>query len=215
MNWDQIKEIEKQNFVNIGNHSHSHGYLVNLKKEEFLEDIENSKKIFISKLGYNPIFFSYPFGEYSKEIKKYISENFMYSFGQHSGVIDINKNKFELPRFPINEKYGNIERFKFLIKLQPLQFKKIKPEEKLLDQKNNPPNFSVEFFEEQKNINDINCFSNEGNKWEKSNFNIDNNILKIKFREKFLSRRGRINCSLNDNGVWRWFGIQFSIKKTK
>ena len=49
-------------------------------------------------------------------------------------------------------------------------------------------------------------------KWKKSNININNNILKINFREKFLFRRGRINCSLNDNGTWRWFGIQFSVK---
>ena len=215
MNWSQIKEIEKENLASIGNHSHSHNYLVDLNNEEFLKDIEQSKKIFLSELGYNPIFFSYPFGEYSSKIKNYISENFMYSFGQHSGVIDINKDKFELPRFPINEKYGNLERFKFLIKLQPLQFKKIRPKEKLLDKDNNPPNFSVEFFEEQKNLNNVNCFSNENNKWQKSNINVNNNILKINFMEKFLFRRGRINCSLNDNGIWRWFGIQFSIKKTK
>ena len=29
--------------------------------------------------------------------------------------------------------------------------------------------------------------------------------------EAFLPRRGRINCSLNDNGKWRWFGTQFII----
>tara|TARA_B100001173_G_scaffold308195_1_gene318023 strand:+ start:226 stop:1290 length:1065 start_codon:yes stop_codon:yes gene_type:complete len=215
MNWSQIKEIEKESFAYIGNHSHSHEYLVDFSKEKFFEDIENSIKIFSSKLGYNPIFFSYPFGEYSNEIKRYISKNFMFSFGQHSGVIDINKDKFELPRFPINEKYGDLKRFKFLIKLHPLQFKKLNPQEKLLDIKNNPPNFSVEFFENQKNIDKINCFSNEGNKWEKSNISISNNILSIDFREKFSFRRGRINCSLQDDNIWRWFGIQFSIKKTK
>ena len=37
------------------------------------------------------------------------------------------------------------------------------------------------------------------------------NILKITFREPFLPRRGRINCSLNDDGKWRWFGTQFII----
>ncbi len=215
MSWNQIKEVEKESFAYIGNHSHSHEYLIDFSKEEFFEDIENSIKIFNSKLGYNPIFFSYPFGEYSNEIKRYISKNFMFSFGQHSGVIDVNKDKFELPRFPINEEYGDLKRFKFLIKLHPLQFKKLNPQEKLLDIKNNPPNFSVEFFDDQKNIDKINCFSNEGNKWEKSKININNNILRIDFREKFSFRRGRINCSLNDNNIWRWFGIQFSIKKTK
>ena len=31
--------------------------------------------------------------------------------------------------------------------------------------------------------------------------------------EKFVGERGRINCSLNDNGKWRWFGVQFPIKE--
>ena len=39
------------------------------------------------------------------------------------------------------------------------------------------------------------------------------NILNIKFREAFLPRRGRVNCSLNDDGKWRWFGTQFIIIK--
>ena len=212
MTWNEIKEIEKEKFVYIGNHSHSHDYLVDLNEEEFLEDIDKSIKIFKEKLGYNPIFFSYPFGEYSNYIKSYITQNFKYSFGQHSGVIDVNKDIFELPRFPINEKYGDLKRFKFLINLQPLQFKKMLPKEKYINIKNNPPNFSVLFFKNQKNIKNINCFSDEGNKWEKSNTSFNNNILKIKFRDKFLFRRGRINCSLNDNGIWRWFGLQFSVK---
>jgi hypothetical protein len=37
--------------------------------------------------------------------------------------------------------------------------------------------------------------------------------LVIKFNEKFFPRRGRINCSLNDNEGWRWFGVQFTIDK--
>jgi hypothetical protein len=78
---------------------------------------------------------------------------------------------------------------------------------------NNPPNFLVEFFDEQKNIYNINCFSDEENKWEKSNINFDQNTLNLNFRGKFKFRRGRINCSLYDNGIWRWFGVQFSIKQ--
>ena len=212
MNWEQIKEIESENFAYIGNHSHTHEYLIDLKKEDFLKDIKTANKIFIKELGYNPKFFSYPFGEYNDYIKNYISKNFEFAFGQHSGVIDINKNKYELPRFPINEKYGDLERFKFLINLHPLQYKNIRPKNKMINYKNNPPNFEVEFFKQQKNLKNINCFSDEGNKWEKSNTIIKDNILSIEFRDKFLFRRGRINCSLNDDGTWRWFGVQFSVK---
>ena len=73
MSWDQIKEVEKENFAYIGNHSHSHDYLTKFAFQKFVEDIEESIKIFKNKLGYNPIFFSYPFGEYSEFMRKYIS----------------------------------------------------------------------------------------------------------------------------------------------
>jgi len=212
MTWEQIKELEREKIAYIGNHSHTHDYLVDLENDNFIEDINTASTILIKNLGYNPIFFSYPFGEYSSLIKKHIAKNFKFSFGQHSGVMDVNKDRHELPRFPINEKYGDLKRFEFLINLQPLQYKALYPKEKYIT-KNNPPKFSVEFFPEQKNLNIINCFSDEGNQWEKSNINFDKNILTINFREKFLFRRGRVNCSLNDNGIWRWFGVQFSVKQ--
>ncbi len=213
MTWDQIKEIEKSDFGFIGHHSHTHEYLIEKTNKEFISDIEIANDIFIKNLGYVPELFSYPFGEYSKFMKDYASKNFKLSFGQHSGVIDVNKDKHELPRFPINEKYGQIKRFKSILGYFPLEYEKLKPEEKKLNIENNPPNFSVKFFDEQKNLKNINCYSNEGDSWEKSKINLSNNVLSIKFRESFVPRRGRINCSLNDNGKWRWFGTQFTIMK--
>ncbi len=213
MTWEQIKEIESTDFASIGHHSHTHEYLIDVSNEEFILDIETANKIFQRKLGYVPSLFSYPFGEYSKFMKDYISQNFKYAFGQHSGVIDLNKDKFELPRFPINEKYGELKRFKSIINYFPLEYKKLLPEEKQLLENTNPPNFKVEFFKEQKNLSNINCYSNEGDVWEKSKTNFTNNSLTIKFREPFKPRRGRINCSLNDHGKWRWFGVQFPIKQ--
>ena len=211
MTWEQIKEINNEDFVTIGHHSHSHEYLIDKSDQEFVNDIETANNIFNNKLGYVPDLFSYPFGEYSEFMRQYVSKNFTYAFGQHSGIIDVNKEKFQLPRFPINEKYGELERFTSIIKTYPLEYKKMIPKEKKLRALNNPPTFSVEFFEGQKNIQNINCYSNEGNKWEKSNITFTNNILSIKFREAFLPRRGRINCSLKDNEKWRWFGAQFII----
>jgi len=213
MDWNQIKEIEKEGFVFIGNHSHSHEYLVEYNFNTFKKDIETSIKIFIENIGYNPLFFSYPFGEYSLKQEKYISSKFDFAFGQHSGLIDINKNKFELPRFPINEKYGDLKRFSFLLNLSPFEYKNIIPEDKYILQNNNPPKTIIEFFEEQKNLEKINCYSDEGNKWDKSEVNLIENKLQIKFRDKFTFRRGRINCSLNDDIGWRWLGIQFSIEQ--
>ena len=211
MTWDQIKEVEAKEFAFIGHHSHTHGYLIDGTNDQFVKDIKQANKIFLDELGYIPSLFSYPFGEYSKFMRDYIAQNFEFAFGQHSGVIDINKDKFELPRFPINENYGDLKRFKSIINSFPLEYEQLFPMEKKLTKENNPPQFKVKFFKEQKNLENINCYSNELDKWEKSNTNISNQILTIKFRGSFNPRRGRINCSLNDNGKWRWFGIQFRI----
>ena len=195
MSWDQIKEISKENFVEIGNHSHTHEYLVDETDEIIEADIQKSINIFKEKLGKNSEFFSYPFGEYSENFKYIIKKlGFKYAFGQHSGVIDETKNLYELPRFPINEKYGELKRFTSLTKTLPFKYKKILPEEKYLINSKNPPEVKIEFYEGIKNLQLVNCYSNEA--------------------EKFIGERGRINCSLRDpSGFWRWLGIQFVVSE--
>ena len=216
MSWKQIKEISKEDFVHIGNHSHTHEYLIDESPEKILKDLKKSISIFKKNLEYNSHFFSYPFGEYSLEFKKIVKDlNFKFAFGQHSGVIDETKDFLELPRFPINEKYGEIKRFETILNTLPLKFKKIVPSEKYINDSNNPPKVTVEFFDNIKNIKLINCYSNEENKWRKSKINFLNDYkIKIELQGKFTTERGRINCSLReDNGLWRWLGIQFVIKE--
>ena len=185
----------------------------NLHKDLIIEDIKKSITIFKKELGKNSDFFSYPFGEYSLEFKDIIkSLGFKYAFGQHSGVIDETKDFYELPRFPINEKYGEIKRFNSLTKTLPFKYKKITPDEKYLLQNKNPPKVKIEFYD-VKNLKSISCYSNEGNKWRQTSIKFENeNMLLINIDEKFVGERGRINCSLRDpSGFWRWLGLQFVI----
>jgi peptidoglycan/xylan/chitin deacetylase (PgdA/CDA1 family) len=214
MTWDQIIEIDKSDLGTIGNHSHSHEYLIDWKNDKIKDDLETSIKIFKDKLGHSPKIFSYPFGEYSTDLKKIVSElKFEFAFGQHSGVIDTTKDLLELPRFPINEKYGELKRFKFILQTLPFPYESITPEDRYLKIKENPPEVKIKFFENLININNINCYSNEGNVWKKSDIQfISKNELIILLKEKFKSERGRINCSLQEEGgKWRWLGIQYVI----
>ena len=216
MTWDQIREISKEDFVEIGNHSHSHEYLVDESKDLILDDIKKSISIFKNQLGKNSDFFSYPFGEYSLEFKKLIkSLGFKYAFGQHSGVIDETKDFYELPRFPINEKYGEIKRFKSLTKTLPFKYKEILPNEKYLLKNKNPPKVKIQFYEGINNLKSLGCYSNEGDSWRESNIEFEDDLtLLINISEKFVGERGRINCSLRDpSGFWRWLGIQFVVSE--
>ena len=214
MNWDQILELHNTNNVEIGNHTHSHEYLVDESPETIKNDILKSIDIFNNKIGKKSKFFSYPFGEYSEEFKKIIKDlGFIYAFGQHSGVIDETKDLWELPRFPINEKYGELSRFKTLMKTLPFKYQKIIPEDKYLLQSKNPPNVRIFFNDNIDNLENVTCFSNEGNKWRNSKISfVETNVLEIKISEKFIGERGRINCSLRVfDGFWRWLGIQFVV----
>ena len=97
----------------------------------------------------------------------------------------------------------------------PLKYDSIEPKDRYLLQSKNPPEVKIVFKENVKNLEQINCFSNEGNKWRNSNTSfIEKDVLIIKISEKFVGERGRINCSLRENnGFWRWLGIQYVISE--
>ena len=216
MSWEEIREIEKYDFVEIGNHSHTHEYLIDFSDQEARDDLITSINIFKKELGKNSSFFSYPFGEYSANLKKIVIElGFKYAFGQHSGVADHTKNFFEMPRFPINEKYGEVDRFNTILKTLPFPYDYIEPKEKYISDKNNPPKVNIQFFDNLKNLKNINCFSNEEDKWRNSKIILDDkNKLSIILNGKFTTERGRINCSLREkNGFYRWLGVQFVVKE--
>ena len=214
MNWEQIQEISNYPFVEIGNHSHTHEYLVDEELAVIKKDLLTSKELFKKKLKKNSIFFSYPFGEYSLKFKTLVEElDFKFAFGQHSGVVGNSSNSYELPRFPINEKYGELKRFATLLKTIPFSYLSIQPEEKYINDTSNPPKVKIKFSKKTENLRSINCFSNEEDKWQNSQINfLKNNEIEIKLSGKFITERGRINCSLRqENGFYKWLGVQFVI----
>ena len=214
MTWERIKEVATSDLVTIGNHSHTHEYLIDWEDNKIKSDLKTSMQIFKKELGYSPKIFSYPFGEYSSNLKKIVDDlDFEFAFGQHSGVIDTTKDFLELPRFPINEKYGELKRFKSILQTLPFPYEKITPENRYLKENDNPPEIKIKFFKNLINVQNINCYSNEGNIWKKSDIKfISKNELMILLKEKFKSERGRINCSLwEEGGKWRWLGIQYVI----
>ena len=111
------------------------------------------------------------------------------------------------------EKYGEVERFKTILQTLPFPFKSIEPENRYINDSNNPPKVSIQFYDNLNNLENINCFSNEEDKWRNSMIEFENKYkLNIELSGKFITERGRINCSLRENnGFYRWLGIQFVI----
>ena len=115
LNWDEIRKLKNEG-VAIGSHSHNHSHMPNLSTEEIIKEIETSNKIFLKEIGEVPTLFAYPYGESDNRIIKKLKDyKFKIAFGQHSGVINETSNYYYLPRFSLNEKYGTVKRFTFMI----------------------------------------------------------------------------------------------------
>ena len=212
MSWSQIKEISQFNFVHIGNHSHSHAYLVDKNDEEIKKDLQTSIKIFKEKLNHETNFFAYPFGEYKNSYKKIVQNlGFQYAFGQHSGAINRFSDKKYLPRFALNEQYGALNRFKLIVNTLPLPVSEFTPKSLIIG-KTNPPNVGFTVIPSLKNLNRISCFTSEEGKV--ATTLLGTSRVEVRMTKPFIKGRNRLNCTLpGRGGRWHWLGAIFVVPK--
>ena len=211
LNWDEIRYLKNQG-VTIGAHSHSHRHLPELTIDELKKEIEDSNKVFLKELGEIPLLFAYPYGEVNKKIiellKKY---KFKVAFGQHSGVINETSNMYYLPRFSLNEKYGDIQRVQFAANTKGLGIYDFVPENPTIIE--NPPYIGFSLLDETLSKN-INCFIFDQKGQVENDKYTFNERVEIRLKRKLFKGRARLNCTARDKEKnWRWFGHQFYIKK--
>lgn len=119
MSWQQMQEME-QNGARFGNHSRSHDYLIRQFDDETREqwqqrihdDISYAQKRLQDKLERPVMAIAYPYGEYNIDIANIVQKIGLTGLGQHSGAIGSTSDFRFLPRFPMNENFGEIEGFK-------------------------------------------------------------------------------------------------------
>ncbi len=209
LNWDQIRELVSEG-VSIGAHSHSHYHMSDLTFDEIRKEIETSNNIFLRELGKIPSLFAFPYGEANEEIINLLKEyKFKVAFGQHSGVINETSNMYYLPRFSLNQKYGEIERVRFAANAKGLGIYDFIPKNPTIY--NNPPFIGFSLLDE-KLTPSIDCFVFDSKgEVEKEIFKF-NERIEIRLSRKLTEGRSRMNCTAKGNdGLWRWFGHQFYL----
>ena len=207
LNWDEIRKLKEEG-VTIGAHSHTHAHMPDLSIDEVKKEIEISNKIFLKELGEIPSLFAYPYGETSNEIIDLIKNyKFKVAFGQHSGIINETSNMYYLPRFSLNEKYGEIDRVKFAASSKGLGVYDFIPTSHTI--KENPPFIGFSLLDERLSTS-LNCFIFDmKGQVEKEIFKF-NERVEIRLKRELSKGRSRINCTAKDSqGKWRWFGHQF------
>jgi len=209
LNWDEIRQLKEEG-VTIGAHSHTHGHLTDLTFDEWQTEIEKSNKIFLKEIGEIPTIYAHPYGESDDKIfdllKKY---KYKVAFGQHSGGINETSNLYYLPRFSLNEKYGEIDRVKFTANIKGLgvyDFIPISP--RIIE---NPPYIGFSLLD-QLLAKNIECFVFDSNGQVESELFVFNERVEIRLLRKLNKGRSRLNCTVKDKkNNWRWFGHQFVL----
>ena len=209
LNWDEIRFLIKEG-VTIGAHSHSHDHLPNLSINKIKEEIEMSNKIFLKELGKIPSLFAYPYGEADNRIISLLKDyKYKVAFGQHSGVINETSNLYYLPRFSLNEKYGDIDRVRFAANTKGLGIYDFIPKDPHIFE--NPPFIGFSLLD-QSLASIIDCFIFDSNGKVESDIFKFNERLEIRLKRKLTKGRSRLNCTAKDkNDNWRWFGHQFYL----
>ncbi len=207
INWDQIRKLKEEGVV-IGAHSHTHAHMPDISIEEVRNEIETSNKIFLRELGEIPTLFAFPYGETTDEIIELVKEyKFKVAFGQHSGIINETSNMYYLPRFSLNERYGEIDRVKFAASSKGLGVYDFIPQNPTIKQ--NPPFIGFSLLDDKK-AQSLDCFVFDSKGQVDREVYKFNERIEIRLARELSPGRSRMNCTVKDSdGNWRWFGHQF------
>ena len=207
INWDQIRKLKEEGVV-IGAHSHTHAHMPDISIEEVRNEIETSNKIFLKELGEIPTLFAFPYGETTDEIIDLVKEyKFKVAFGQHSGIINETSNMYYLPRFSLNERYGEIDRVKFAASSKGLGVYDFIPQNPTIMQ--NPPFIGFSLLDDKK-AQSLDCFVFDSKGQVDREIYKFNERIEIRLARELSPGRSRMNCTVKDSeGNWRWFGHQF------
>lgn len=204
MTWDMLRVLVKDG-VTIGGHSQHHSHLPSLPIQEVKAELAHSAQRFKEELGFVPDIFAYPYGEASDEVVAAVKEaGYKAAFGQQSGAMSTESDMMYLPRFAMNENYGEMDRFILAANSLPLSVSDVTPPNYTLER--NPPAFG--FTLKQKAAH-IACYPSEG---EPTMNRLGDERVEIRLDAPVSSGRWRINCtSMGPNGRWRWFGMLYTV----
>lgn len=211
MTWSQIRELRDFG-VTIGAHTHSHLHMPAASLKTNRSEIETSNRIFQKELGAKPDLFAYPYGEASDAIEKLVRESgYSAAFGQQSSPIAAVWSHFFLPRFPLSEAYGNLDRLRLILNALPLSVSNFMPTNPLVTPDRNPPAFGLTATPSSGNLSNLTCYRSHSGKIPVERLGAQR--IEIRFAQPFAAGRTRINCTMpGASGRWRWFGMQYYVK---
>jgi peptidoglycan/xylan/chitin deacetylase (PgdA/CDA1 family) len=205
MDWEQLKAVHSKG-VEIGNHSHSHPYFLNMPPDErisnFEADVKRCQELIKEHLGFYPEVFAYPYGEFDFLMKEALKElGFKAAAAQNSGVL-YNHDIYATPRFPMAGPFTSLAAFKEKAHMRALRIISKSPASSLVDDLHNPPAITIQFDSTGADLARYNCFITEECK-----SSIEGNTLKLQAEKPLNNRRTlyKITAPAKNGAGWYWY----------
>ena len=101
---NELVGLSKNKYITIGSHTVNHPITLNCSDEELEMEYEKSKELISSWIEKDIEFFSYPNGKYDERDFFYLKKSgYKLSFTTKPNTIAKDSNKFELPRYNVND----------------------------------------------------------------------------------------------------------------
>jgi len=206
LTWDQIREMRDAG-VSIGHHTVSHLHMPKATAARLDDEISGAHARFEKELGQKPALFAYPYGEASLAVSAKIKRaGFRAAFGQHSGVIGSTGDMFNLPRFAMNETYGDLARLRLAANALPLPVRDVTPANHMIGAAN-PPATGFTVAANIGSLTTLSCFFSHAGKAQVARLS---SRVEVRIDTAFPRGRTRLNCTMpTAEGRWRWYGRQF------
>ena len=211
LDWDELATLSREG-VEIGNHSASHEYLVDLLEEpdgkkRVLVDLQRAQDAFEEHLGIKPVVFAYPFGEFTPELTAEVKGlGFLAAFGQQSGVATSDQDFFKLPRFPVGGAYVTAENFRSKLLMKHLPIAVIQPTSTIVND-NNPPKLLFFLGDDSFDKSTLDCYVPGQLNCQLKQLDGEDGLFEVTAEEPIAGRRSKYTITASDRRgeAWYWF----------
>ena len=210
MSWDQIRQLAKEG-VTIGSHAASHLHMADAPAAVNRDDMMRANARFKAELGFVPELFAYPYGEMSLAVREQVkAAGYEFAFGQHSGAVNPASDFLYLPRFAINEHFGDVAEFRLRARALGLPVRDLVPADPKLGE--SPATVSFTLAEELGGLDRLTCFAADGHPFPVA---VAGERVTLTIDRKLTPGRFRVGCTLPaGDGRFRWFGTSYYLPRT-
>jgi peptidoglycan/xylan/chitin deacetylase (PgdA/CDA1 family) len=210
MNWEQVRELHEAG-VTIGGHTATHLHMAANSVERNRSDLALSNARYVGELGAAPELFAYPFGEASTRVQRIVQDSgYTNAFGQHSSPFDASADRYYMPRFALNESFGDMDRFRLITNALPIPHSDMTPANPTLTQ--NPPIFGFTRAADSPQIKGLACYAADQGQVRVEEIGPR---VEVRLDSPFPTGRARLNCTgLGHDGRWHWLGMLYYVPRS-